>query len=182
MRMTFKYIVLGVLALIALLFYFDPMGRFDPEQTVLRSDTTVVNLPDIQVNIPPGKPSIVTVNVPMSVDTSKIIQDYYTTLMYQDSMETDSVRVHLTEWVRENRIVDRKLKTSFKFTTSNITTYVEEKRNRLYLGGAVHYSDRLSLAVAGVVVNKRDQMVMVGYDPMLKQWTGGVLVKIKLRK
>ena len=179
--MTFKYIVIGVLALIALLFYFDPMGRFDPEQTVIRSDTTVVNLPDIQVTIPPGKPSIVTFNVPQSVDTSKIIQDYYTTLMYQDSMETDSVRVHLTEWVRENRIIDRKLKTSFKFTTSNITNYVEEKRNKLFLGGAVNYSDRVSLAVAGVVVNRRDQMLMVGYDPMLKQWTGGVLVKIKFR-
>lgn len=180
--MTFKYIVIGVIALVALLFYFDPAGRFDPEQTVTRSDTTVINLPDIQVTIPAGKPSVVTVNVPQTVDTSKIIQDYYTTLMYQDSMETDSVRVHLTEWVRENRIIDRKLKTSFKFTASNITNYVEEKRNKLYIGGAVNYSDRVSLAVAGVVVNRRDQMLMVGYDPMQKQWTGGVLVKIRLRK
>ena len=180
--MTFKYIVLGVIALIAILFYFDPMGRFDPEQSVTRSDTTIVNLPDIQVNIPVGKPSIVTVNVPQTVDTSKIIQDYFTTLKYTDSIETDSVRVHLTEWVRENRIIDRQLKTSFKFTTSNITNYVEEKRNKLYLGGTVNYSDRVSLAVVGVVVNRRDQMITASYDPMRRQWMGGVLVKVKLRR
>jgi hypothetical protein len=180
--MTFKYIVLGVIALIAILLYFDPMGRFDPEQTAIRSDTTIVNLPDIQVNIPPGKPSIVTVNIPQTVDTSKIIQDYFTTLKYTDSIETDSVKVHLTEWVRENRIVDRKLTTQFKFTTSNITTYVEEKRNKLYLGGTVNYSDRVGMSLVGVVVNRRDQMIMGSYDPFNKSIQGGVLVKIGTRK
>lgn len=181
--MTFKYIVIGVIALIAVLLYLDPLGRFDPEQTTIRSDTIIVNMPDIQVNIPAGKPSIVTVNIPQSVDTSKIIQDYFTTLLYQDSMETDSVKIHLTEWVRENKIIDRKLKTSFKFTTSNIQTYVQaEKRNRLYLGGAVNYYNRVSLSVAGVVVNKRDQMIMASYDPVLRSWSGGVLFKIKIKK
>ena len=167
-----------VVAAIAMLLYFDPLGKFDPGVTVLKSDTTVVNVPDIYVTIPPGKPTVITVTIPQVVDTAKIIQDYYTTVMYHDSIESDSVKVLLTEWVKENKIIDRKLKTSFKFTTSNINTYVEAKRNKVYIGGAVNLSGRPSLSVSGVIANKRDQLIIGSYDPFNRSATAGFLIKI----
>lgn len=181
--MKFQHVLLIVGIVLILLMYFDPFHRFDSDQVIVRSDTTIINLPDVNVSIPPGKASIITVNVPTVVDTQKVIQDYYATKEYHDSVETDSVKVILHETLSRNSIIDRKITTKFKFTTSNIQTYVEaQKRNKLYLGGAVNYSDRISLSVVGIVVNRRDQMIMGSYDPFNKSIQGGMLVKIGTRK
>jgi hypothetical protein len=181
--MKFQHVILIAVIALILLMYFDPFHRFDPEQTIVRSDTTIIRLPDITVSVPPGKPSIVTVNIPQVVDTGAIIQDYYATKQYHDSVETDSVKIYIFETLRENSIIDRKLTTQFKFTTSNIQTYVEaKKRNKLYLGGAINYSDRFGVALVGAVVNRRDQMIVGGYDPFTKTIQGGVMVKIGMRR
>lgn len=181
--MKFQYIILIAVIALILLMYLDPFHKFDPEQTVVRSDTTIVRLPDISISIPPGKPSIVTVTIPQVIDTNQVIQDYYATKQYRDSIETDSVKVYLFETINKNSIIDRKITTQFKFTTSNIQTYVEaQKRNKLYLGGTINYSDRVGMSLVGVVVNRRDQMIMGSYDPFNKSIQGGVLVKIGTRK
>lgn len=171
------------LVIIALLFYFDPMHRFDPEQTIIKSDTIIYNPPDITVSVPAGKPSIITVNVPQSVDTSKIIQEYFTTLQYNDSVETDSVKIHIMETVSQNRILARSLTTSLKFPCKTIITNVQDKqRNKIYLGGTVNFDSRPSLAVFCVAVNKRDQLLMASYDPLSKRIEAGVGFKIKLHR
>ena len=171
------------LAIIALLFYFDPMNRFTPVSSIIRSDTTIVKLPDITVSVPAGKPSIVTVTIPQSVDTSKIIQEYFTTLQYNDSVETDSVKIRINETVSQNRILARSLTTSLKFPCKTIITNVQDKqRNKIYLGGAVNFDSRPSVALFCVAVNKRDQLLMASYDPFSKRVEAGIGFKIKLHK
>lgn len=160
------------------------MGRFDPGQTIIRSDTTVVRLPVINVSIPPGKPVIIQpASIPQVIDTAKLIQEYFAQAIYRDSIENDTIKIGVHEVVSQNRITFRDISYKLKLPITSVVTHVSQvKRNQVYLGGVAHYSDRLTASLALVAINKKDQMLMATYDPINRSVGGGVLLKIRVRK
>lgn len=173
--------ITGVVAILFLLWYFDPKGRFT--EKVDSRDTTVINLPPVSISIPPSSaPSIIYQPIPANVDSLAIVRDYFAMRSYADSSENDTVKVMVYEKVGQNKIIDRRLDWKLKIP---ITTVIEQhtaSRRMLLIGGSV-YRDSLTtgLYFNAAYKNKRDWMFIGGYDPFTKTGMGGVLMPIKLR-
>lgn len=58
------------------------------------------------------------------VDTSKVIEDYYSTYYYQDVVDHDSVKIYINDSITQNKISSRQLSYNIKYPTKIITNTI----------------------------------------------------------
>jgi hypothetical protein len=74
--------------------------------------------------------------VPVKVDTSAILKDYYSRVFYRDTFKLKDTLGYfvINDTVTQNRISSRKIETSLNFPTVKETIYLKELSNDFYLG------------------------------------------------
>lgn len=177
--------ITGVVAILFLLWYFDPKGRFDSPATIISSDTTVVYMPPVNISIPPSQtPTVIYQPIPANIDSFAVIRDYYLIRQYQDSLENDTLKIVIKESVSENKISSRDISYKFKLpVTTTITQYVENKSRKLLVGGLAGMdSVKTSLYLGAAYQNKNDQLFIAGYNPFNKSGVVGAMLPISLRR
>lgn len=177
--------ITGVVAILFLLWYFDPKDRFKSEPVLIRSDTTIINLPPLSISLPPSQsPTIIYQPIPDNVDSLAIIRDYFATRQYNDSLENDTVKIVLNEVIGQNKVVSRKIDYRLKLPISSVVNeYKIEKSRKLLLGGfALVDSSGSSLYFGGGYQNKQNQLFIVGYNPFVNSGMAGVLIPVSLRR
>jgi hypothetical protein len=177
--------ITGVVAILFLLWYFDPKGRFDSPATIISSDTTVVYMPPVNVSLPPSSnPTVIYQPIPANIDSLAVIRDYYLIRQYQDSLENDTVKIVIKESVGQNKINSRDISYRFKLpVTTTITQFVENKTRKLLVGGLVGMDSlKTSLYLGAAYQNKSDQLFIAGYNPFNKSGVVGAMLPISLRR
>ena len=177
--------ITGVVAILFLLWYFDPKGRFNSPATIISSDTTVVYMPPVNVSLPPSSnPTVIYQPIPANIDSFAVVRDYYAIRQYQDSTENDTVKIVIKESVGQNKINSRDISYRFKLpVTTTITQFVENKTRKLLVGGLVGMDSlKTSLYLGAAYQNKNDQLFIAGYNPFNKSGVVGAMLPISLRR
>lgn len=129
--------------------------------------------------------------VPANVDTTAILKDYYSTIVYKDTLKLNENMgyVTVTDTVSKNSIVGRLWQARVNQKTIHETTIVKEPaRVQLYIGGTLGVDSKSPINFIGptlMLKTKSDRVytVSAGYGldhTVIVQ--GGLLWKIKLHK
>lgn len=111
--------------------------------TITKTDTVFTDVvTEVPVYVPQYIDRVVTetVYLPPHIDTLKVIEDYYATYIYNDTLAVDTLGFgYLEDTVTQNRIVSRKINWDYKIPiiTNTIETTIQLppiKRTELYLG------------------------------------------------
>lgn len=136
-------------------------GALRFSQSVSSSDTVVVHLPPQVFNLPPSAPvTVINQPLPERIDTMQIVQAYFSTKTYKDSVVTDTIAITLTETVSENSIQSREV--SYRLKVPLTTTIVQHHKDRIMLGGLAQFN---AVSPAVGYLTRRQQMYFVAYDP-----------------
>lgn len=171
--------------------------------TQIRVDTTYIKesqnipiyIPGVTNTIVREVPRIIEVQrdgkfIYLPVDTSAILQDYYTKRFYHDSIAVQYGKVYVQDTITENRITSRKVNTDFNIPLVTKTITVEQpKRNQVYIGvnALGNQSDYLQAAGASLLFkNKRDRIIeggaMWGINNKEIIYHAGIKFKLSLKK
>lgn len=173
------YLLLIVAILAALYLDWRCNLRHADTQTV-RSDTTIVNMPPVTVNIPPTRPIIINQPIPDKIDTGAIIRDFFAKVEYRDSIENDTVKVSLYEQVERNRITARQLNYRLKLPLTTVINQITEHKRRFYVGGGITMGRDCTFSAMPFFAYKtlKERIYMGGYDPIGRKVGVGVLIPI----
>lgn len=176
----------NILVLIAILIglgiYIDlrRSGVLFGSDTIVSSDTIVVNLPPQTIQLPPGQPiNIVNNPVPQNVDTGAILKSFFREVTYLDSLDNDTVKILLKEVISENSIRSRQLTWKLKVPLTTTINHINEKKGQLYFGGIATVRDGVSLAPSIGYKNKKDWYMFGSYDPWNKTIQGGYYIPLR---
>ena len=144
----FYLIIIGVLSIMLLMSKCGSNLRnpFHKEQNniiVNTSDTsyaTIVNT--VTTYVPKWKTRIIRDTIHDSIphltriDTSNIIEDYFSTYTHNDSVISDTINLYINDSITQNKIKSRKIIYSINFPTitNNITKTVIQNKNEFYYG------------------------------------------------
>jgi hypothetical protein len=200
-HLNFKNIAIAVLVVIVLLEFFNPFGNM-PGRTirvdgkkyeVIKHTVDTIDVIKTKVVTKKGEDiyheTIKEVVIPTIVDTTAILQNYYSKVVYKDVLVLpDSLgTVAVTDTITQNKIAFRTFDAKVKQRTIKETTIVKElPKNQVYIGvGGVVGN---SLAIAGPTLSlktKKDNIygLNVYVDNNLNKYIGVNLAwKIKLKK
>lgn len=148
--------------------------------TVVSSDTIVVNMPAQTLQLPPGQPiNIINNTVPQDVDTGAILKAFFREMTYLDSLDNDTVKIVLKEVISENAVRSREINWKLKLPLTTVITTQNEKKGQLYLGGVATLRDGVSLAPSIGYKNKKDWYMFGSYDPWNKTIQGGYYIPLR---
>ena len=131
------------------------------------------------------------VNVPLHVDTSAILYDYYLTYVYKDTLQLkDSLGwVSVQDTISQNKIVGRVWKPNVNKIYVRESIIVKElPKNKVYFGGVMGFDKNNVVNFAGpsvIIKNKKDKIYTfgVGYsNSKAIALQGGIYWLIKLKK
>jgi hypothetical protein len=98
----------------------------------------------------------VTLTLPQNIDTAAILEDYFSTYVYSDVQDFDSIKFEITDTISQNKIVSRSIEYSLLYPTVTITNTHYINRREFYLGiGFAGSTQRLSFA--GLQFNYKDK-------------------------
>ena len=109
------------------------------------------------------------------IDTTSILEDYFTTYAYTDTLKKDSVTFIINDTISQNRILSRGINYSLVYPTKIIQTEREVNKRELYLGFGIG-GDRQQLSFVGselLLRNKKERIYGVGlginqnFEPIL---------------
>ena len=109
------------------------------------------------------------------VDTLSILEDYFATYAYTDTLKKDSVTFVINDTISQNRILSRGINYSLVYPTKIIQTEREVNKRELYLGFGIG-GDRQQLSFVGselLLRNKKERIYGVGlginqnFEPIL---------------
>lgn len=131
------------------------------------------------------------INVPSDVDTTKILKEFYSKVVYKDTLKLkDSLGyIAITDTITKNSILNRLFDANINKTTVKETMIVKEiPRNQVYAGGVVGFDRTNIVNFLGpnlVLKTKKDKMfsfgVGYGLNKNLSVQTG-MYWKISLKK
>ena len=118
----------------------------------------------ITAYVPKWKTKIITdtdtllLNVP--VDTQAILKDYFSTYLYVDTIQRDSLFMILTDNISQNTIKSRKVEYKLIIPTITITNDIITLKNKFYIGGGVLGNKQGINYIGGefTFINKKDQL------------------------
>ena len=118
----------------------------------------------ITAYVPKWKTKIITdtdtllLNVP--VDTQAILKDYFSTYLYVDTIQRDSLFMILTDNISQNTIKSRKVEYKLIIPTTTITNDIITLKNKFYIGGGVLGNKQGINYIGGefTFINKKDQL------------------------
>ena len=121
------------------------------------------------------------------IDTASVLEDYFATYAYTDTLKKDSVTFVINDTISQNRILSRGINYTLVYPTTTITTEREVNKRELYVGFGIG-GDRQQLSYAGselLLRNKKERIYGVGlginnnFEPIL---TFKMSWKVKLPK
>lgn len=131
------------------------------------------------------------IDVPANVDSSAVVRDYYSKIVYKDTLKLNEDIGYITviDTVSQNKIVGRLWNTKLKQKTIHETTIVKElPKMQMYIGGTVGFDSKSPINFIGptlLMKTKSDKIyaLSAGYgvgSTVVIQ--GGILWKIRLKK
>ena len=179
-HLNFKNIAIAVLVVIVLLEFFNPFGNM-PGRTirvdgkkyeVIKHTVDTIDVIKTKVVTKKGEDiyheTIKEVVIPTIVDTTAILQNYYSKVVYKDVLVLpDSLgTVAVTDTITQNKIAFRTFDAKVKQRTIKETTIVKElPKTQVFLGfnGGFNKKDVISNVGAGVVVKtKKEKLYQIG--------------------
>ena len=121
------------------------------------------------------------------IDTTSILEDYFATYAYTDTLKTDSVTFVINDTISQNKILSRGINYSLVYPTTIISTEREVNKRELYIGFGLG-GDKQQLSFVGselMLRNKKERIYGVGlginnsFEPIL---TFKMSWKIKMPK
>ena len=109
------------------------------------------------------------------VDTALVLEEYFATYAYTDTLKKDSVTFVINDTISQNRILSRGINYSLVYPTKIIQTEREVNKRELYLGFGIG-GDRQQLSFVGselLLRNKKERIYGVGlginqnFEPIL---------------
>jgi hypothetical protein len=155
--------------------------------TVTVTETIIVkgdSIPyEVKVDVPVIRWKDSVVEVPVDVDTAKILKAYFSKNFYSDTISDDSsMTVIINDTITRNQVTSRKVyfqnlrEKSITTNTTTVTTVKKFSWDKVFIGGEIGGfmgSETVSLQVGAMFQNKKDNLVGVSVDPFNK----GVMVK-----
>ena len=97
-----------------------------------------------------------TITLQQQVDTAAILEDYFSSYVYSDIQNFDSIKFEITDTISQNKIVSRSIEYTLLYPTITITNTHYINRREFYLGvGFAGSTQRLSFA--GLQFNYKDK-------------------------
>jgi|TARA_B110001452_G_scaffold64562_1_gene51299 hypothetical protein len=109
------------------------------------------------------------------VDTLSILEDYFATYAYTDTLKKDSVTFVINDTISQNKILSRGINYSLVYPTTIITTEREINKRELYIGFGLG-GDKQQLSYVGselLLRNKKQRIYGIGlginnsFEPIL---------------
>ena len=109
------------------------------------------------------------------IDTASVLEDYFATYAYTDTLRKDSVTFVINDTISQNKILSRGIKYNLVYPTTIIQTEREVNKRELYLGFGIG-GDRQQLSFVGselLLRNKKERIYGVGlginnnFEPIL---------------
>ena len=109
------------------------------------------------------------------IDTTSILEDYFATYAYTDTLKKDSVTFVINDTISQNRILSRGINYSLVYPTKIISTEREVNKRELYIGFGLG-GDKQQLSYLGselMLRNKKERIYGVGlginqnFEPIL---------------
>lgn len=178
--LNFKNIAIAVLVVIVLMEFFNPFGnmpgrtiRIDGKKyEVIKHTVDTVDVIKTKVVTKKGEDiyheTIKEVVIPTIVDTTAILQNYYSKVVYKDLLVLpDSLgTVAVTDTITQNKIAFRTFDAKVKQRTIKETTIVKElPKTQVFWGfnGGFNKKDVISNVGAGIVVKtKKEKLYQIG--------------------
>ena len=98
------------------------------------------------------------------VDTASVLEEYFATYAYTDTLKTDSVTFVINDTISQNKILSRGINYSLVYPTTIISTEREVNKRELYIGFGLG-GDRQQISYAGselILRTKKDKLYGVG--------------------
>jgi hypothetical protein len=97
-----------------------------------------------------------TITLQQNIDTAAILEDYFSSYVYSDVQDFDSIKFEITDTISQNKIVSRSIEYTLLYPTVTITNTHYINRREFYLGiGFAGSTQRLSFA--GLQFNYKDK-------------------------
>jgi hypothetical protein len=178
--LNFKNIAIAVLIVIVLMEFFNPFGnmpgrtiRIDGKKyEVIKHTVDTIDVIKTKVVTKKGEDiyheTIKEVVIPTIVDTTAILQNYYSKVVYKDLLVLpDSLgTVAVTDTITQNKIAFRTFDAKVKQRTIKETTIVKElPKTQVFVGfnGGFNKKDVISNVGAGIVVKtKKEKLYQIG--------------------
>lgn len=183
MKDFFKFNLNTVILIAILFFQFADCGNNPNESTGTKSETvhrydTTIHLVHTH-NTTHTKELIP--KIPEKVDTPQALTDFYTPVIYRDSIKSDSLEGEYSGVIWKNEMFAPSLKYRFTFPTQTTTTIISPKTNKVHFGAFLGYST--APFVGGMVgyQDKRDRQFLAGYGANQTGFVG-MTWKIRLRR
>ena len=90
-----------------------------------------------EVYVPKWRTRVVTetISIPTEIDTTAILQDYYTKYFYSDTLQIDTVGFAIiNDTISRNTVLARDVRTNILIPTTTITKEIYLNKNELYWG------------------------------------------------
>lgn len=129
----------------------------------------------------PGTPGM-TLTLPAKIDSDAVVLDYFSKIIYNDSIKNDSVTIYLTEQVYKNEL--KRLKVGYRITAPTMSIIKTEVRERqlAFLGFDVTGNQSHLGFYPSFYFDTRRGMIGGGYDIINKYYKFGLYGKLKLWK
>ena len=98
------------------------------------------------------------------VDTASVLEEYFATYAYTDTLKKDSVTFVINDTISQNRILSRGINYSLVYPTTIISTEREVNKRELYIGFGLG-GDRQQISYAGselILRTKKEKLYGVG--------------------
>tara|TARA_B100002019_G_scaffold230141_1_gene203571 strand:+ start:787 stop:1443 length:657 start_codon:yes stop_codon:yes gene_type:complete len=98
------------------------------------------------------------------VDTASVLEEYFATYAYTDTLKKDSVTFIINDTISQNKILSRGIKYNLIYPTTIIQTEREVNKRELYVGFGLG-GDRQQISYAGselILRTKKDKLYGVG--------------------
>ena len=98
------------------------------------------------------------------VDTASVLEEYFATYAYTDTLKKDSVTFIINDTISQNKILSRGIKYNLVYPTTIIQTEREVNKRELYVGFGLG-GDRQQISYAGselILRTKKDKLYGVG--------------------
>jgi hypothetical protein len=127
------------------------------------------------------------VQLPPRIDTVEVIRDYYSKVIYKDTLKLkDSLGyITLTDTIFQNNISGREWVSHVnKITIKDVTIVKELPKNQIYLGGLLNLNNKTGFTSVGPSVlfkTKKDRVFSVGAGlgtNMTVYYQGGIYIKL----
>lgn len=202
MKNILKYIDLKVVTIIGLIIVIlclrsckidnGPIVKIDGKKyQVIKHKVDTVYVRTIQTVYKKGdviyREKPIYVQLPPRIDTVEVIRDYYSKVIYKDTLKLkDSLGyITLTDTIFQNNILGREWVSHVnKITIKDVTIVKELPKNQFYLGGLLNLNNKTGFTSVGPSVlfkTKKDRVFSVGAGlgtNMTVYYQGGIYIKL----